>query len=444
MKACLINSNKVFIRTFGCQMNEYDSLRILKSLETAGYTSAPSYEDASVILLNTCSVREKAEVKVYSELGRLKSLKKRNPGLIIGIGGCVAQQEGKNLLQKYPQLDLVFGTHAIPKVPQLLSRIKDSRKKIVYTEMNGAEIYPAGHYDPDEKQLTAFVSIMQGCENYCSYCIVPFVRGPERSREPAAILSELAGLAERGVKELTLLGQNVNSYGKTLTPPQTFTELLYAVNEIKGLERIRFVTSHPRDLSPELIQTFKSLEKLCEHIHLPLQSGSDRILERMNRTYTVEGYLGKVAALRAAVPNISITSDMIVGFPGETEKDFQATLDMVETVGFDDLFFFRYSDRKGTAASKFPAKVAYDTMIERLETLKEKQQKISVKKNQMLIGQALPVLFESRSKRSTDHLAGRTRTNKVVNCTAPADLVGRTKLVKIERAHIHSLSGKLI
>jgi tRNA-2-methylthio-N6-dimethylallyladenosine synthase len=270
------------------------------------------------------------------------------------------------------------------------------------------------------------------------------VRGPERSREPAAIVSEVARLAERGVKEVTLLGQNVNSYGKTLTPPQTFPELLYAVNEINGLERIRFVTSHPRDLSPELIQAFKNLDKLCEHIHLPLQSGSDRILDRMNRTYTATEYLNKVAALRAAVPNISITSDMIVGFPGEAEEDFQATLDVVGSVGFDDLFFFRYSDRKGTAASQLPEKVPYDTMIERLETLKEKQQEISIKKNQMVIGQTLPVLFESRSKRSPEHLAGRTRTNKVANCKAPADLIGTTALVKIERAHIHSLSGKLI
>jgi tRNA-2-methylthio-N6-dimethylallyladenosine synthase len=439
-----ISSNKIFIKTFGCQMNEYDSLRILQSLKTAGYTSASSYDDASVILLNTCSVREKAEVKVYGELGRLKQLKKRNPHLIIGIGGCVAQQEGKNLLQKYPQLDLVFGTHAIPKVSQLLSRIKDSRKKIVYTEMNGAEIYPADFYIPEKNQLTAFVSIMQGCENYCSYCIVPFVRGPERSREPAAIVSEVARLAERGVKEVTLLGQNVNSFGKTLTPPQNFPELLHAVNKINGLERVRFVTSNPKDLSPQLIQAFKNLDKLCEHIHLPLQSGSDRILERMNRTYTATEYLNKVAALRAAVPDISITSDMIVGFPGESEEDFQATLDVVGSVGFDDLFFFRYSDRKGTAASQLPEKVPYETMIERLETLKEKQQHISIKKNQKLIGQTLPVLFESRSKRSPEHLAGRTRTNKVVNCKAPADIMGTTSLVKIERAHIHSLSGKLV
>jgi tRNA-2-methylthio-N6-dimethylallyladenosine synthase len=439
----LKTNNTIFIKTFGCQMNEYDSLRILKSLEAAGYTVAPSYADASVILLNTCSVREKAEVKVYSELGRLKQLKKCNPQLIIGIGGCVAQQEGKRLLQKYPQLDLVFGTHAIPKVAQLLSRVKDTRKKIVYTEMNGAEIYPADPYVPDEKQVTAFVSIMQGCENYCSYCIVPLVRGTERSRELAAIVSEVSCLVGHGVKEVTLLGQNVNSYGKTLTPPQTFPELLYAVNEIKGLERIRFITSHPRDLSPELINAFKNLAKLCEHIHLPLQSGSDRILEKMNRTYTTTEYLNKVKALRTAVPNISITSDMIVGFPGEAAEDFQATLDVVGRVGFDDLFFFRYSDRKGTVASQLPEKVPYDTMIERLTTLKEKQQEISIKRNQQMIGQTLPVLFESGSKRNVEHLAGRTRTNKVVNCKAPADLIGTTALVKIERAHIHSLNGKL-
>jgi len=434
----------VYIKTFGCQMNEYDSLRILKSLETAGYTRAASYKEASVILLNTCSVRQKAEEKVYSELGRLKKLKQHNPDLIIGVGGCVAQQEGKNLLRNFPQVDLVFGTHAIAQVAKLLARCQATRNKIVSTDMNGAEIYPAERYVPEEKQVTAFVSIMQGCENFCSYCIVPYVRGRERSRKPEDIVNEITRLADYGVKEVTLLGQNVNSYGKTLTPPRTFPELLHAVHNIAGIERIRFVTSHPKDLSAELIQAFKDLDKVCEHIHLPLQSGSDRILALMNRAYTAADYLNKVEALRAAVPAISITSDMLVGFPGETEKDFQATLEIVAHVEFDDLFLFRYSDRKGTPASAFPEKVPYTAMIERLEALKALQREISVKKNQRMIGQTVPVLFESRSKRNPDHLAGRTRTNKVVNCRAPAELLGDTARVNIEQAHIHSLSGTLV
>jgi len=436
-------NDSVFIRTFGCQMNEYDSCRMLKLLESSGYNAASSYEDASIILLNTCSVREKAEVKVYSELGRLTYLKRKNPELIIGIAGCIAQQKGKKLLGKYPQLDLVLGTYGLSRVPALLSQIRGRRQKIVYTDMNGPEIYPAGPYLPDRGQITAFVSIMQGCENYCSYCIVPFVRGPERSREPADIVDEVARLAENGVKEVTLLGQNVNSYGRTLAPARTFPELLAEINAIPNLERIRFTTSHPKDLSPELIAAFRDLEKLCEHIHLPLQSGSDRVLKKMNRGYTAGDYLIKIAALRAAVPDISITSDMIVGFPGETEDDFQATLDAVQEVGFDDLFFFRYSERPGTKASEFPDKVPYNIMIERLTTLKNMQTEISTARNSRFPGMTLPVLLVEGSKRSPEHLAGRTRTNKVVNCKAPAAAIGTTVQVKIERTHIHSLSGKL-
>jgi tRNA-2-methylthio-N6-dimethylallyladenosine synthase len=285
---------------------------------------------------------------------------------------------------------------------------------------------------------------MQGCENYCSYCIVPFVRGPERSREMAEIVDEVCRLSESGIKEVTLLGQNVNSYGRTLLPQRTFPELLAAINAIPNLERIRFTTSHPKDLSAELIEAFRDLDKLCEHIHLPLQSGSDRVLRRMNRKYTAAEYLKKIAALRKVVPDISITSDMIVGFPGETEEDFQATLDAVAEVVFDDLFFFRYSDRPGTKASGFADKVPYDIMIQRLTTLKDKQTEISTAKNRQLLGMILPVLFQEKSKRCPEHLAGRTRTNKVVNSRAPERIIGTTALVKIERTHIHSLSGKLL
>jgi tRNA-2-methylthio-N6-dimethylallyladenosine synthase len=285
---------------------------------------------------------------------------------------------------------------------------------------------------------------MQGCKNYCSYCIVPYVRGPELSREPAELVREVINLVYHGVKEITLLGQNVNAYGKTLSPKNTFPELLATLNEIKGLQRIRFITSHPKDLSPELISSIKDLEKVCEHIHLPLQAGSNRILTKMNRGYRHEEYLAKINTLRKAVPEVCITSDIIVGFPGETNDDFEETLAVVEEVCFDDLFSFRYSDRPGTIASALSDKVPDDIMSNRLTTLQEKQRKISLARNKMLLGKVLPVLFEGPSRKSPERLAGRTRTNKIVNCRASANLIGSTVQVKIEKANIHSLLGTIV
>jgi len=435
---------KVFVKTFGCQMNEYDSYRMIKLLESSGYEAAASYADASVILLNTCSVRQKAEDKIYSELGRFKKIKRSRPDLTIGVGGCLAQQEGNNLLKRFPYLNLVFGTKALSRLPHLLKRTRQG-ERIVDTDMNSqSDIYPVDTYTAGNSHITTFVTVTHGCNNYCSYCIVPYVRGPEISRKPDEILNEVKNLVRKSFKEVTLLGQNVNSYGKTLSQKVTFSDLLYSLNEINGLERIRFITSHPKDLSKDLIASFTNLEKLCEHIHLPLQSGSNKILKTMNRNYSRNEYIDKVALLRGSVPGISITSDIIVGFPDETEADFKETLSLIKEIRFDDLFIFHYTDRPSTRASKLSGKVPYKVKIERLMKLNKLQREISIDNNRKMVGKTCALLFENASQRGLGYIAGRTRTNKVVNCRGSSKLIGKTALVNIEKANIHSLTGKII
>jgi len=426
-------------------MNEYDSERVAGLLQNQHFKQAESQESADIILLNTCSVRQKAADKIYSELGRLKKLKQRNPALIIGVGGCLAQHESEKLLKQFPVIDVLYGTQALATLPDLL-RAAFEGNRAVDVALDAAQT-TYSRLPPrisTHAQSCAFVSIMQGCDNYCTYCIVPYVRGPEWSRTPEDIFEETADLAASGVRDITLLGQNVNSYGKTLTPPIVFAQLLKKLDAINGLERLRFVTSNPRDLSDELIACFGELESLCEHIHLPLQSGSDRILRAMNRSYTTEHYAGLVEKLRAVRPDISITSDIIVGFPGETEEDFYKTREFIKRIEFDDLFIFHYTDRKGTRACTLDEKIPYDQKIKRLRELNTVQREISKKRNEQLIGKAVDVLFEGPSSRGNGSLAGRTRSNKVVNCTAPSDLTGQTSSVKIQKANIHSLTGTLI
>jgi len=425
-------------------MNEYDSYRIQHLLESHGYARATSYNDATLILLNTCTVRQKAEDKIYSELGRIKVLKKINPRLLIVVLGCLAQQEGQRLISKYPYIDLVLGTKTLPRLIEILG--DSSRKKsCVITDMElYDDIYPSDQYSTEPGRTTAFVTIMQGCNNYCSYCIVPYVRGHEWSRSPDVILREVTHLVQDGVKEVTLLGQNVNAYGTNARPGISFAELLHRLNAVNGLQRIRFTTSHPKDLSTSLIDCFGKLEKVCEHIHLPLQSGSNSILKRMFRKYTREEYRDKIALLREVVPDIAITSDIIVGFPGETKKDFQQTAFMIEDIQFDDLFIFHYTDRAGTKASQFPDSVPYPVKIERLKVLNEMQKKISLEKNKKLINTVVSVLFEEPSKKGLGTLAGRTRSNKVVNSKASNKLLGTIHDVLIEKANIHSLAGSLL
>ena len=333
----------LYINTIGCQMNVYDSEQIARGMKTLRYKLTSFPDKADLIIVNTCAIREKAEQKVFSFLGRLDALKRKKPDLIIGVGGCVAQQEGAKILARVPHIDLVFGTNAIGRLPGIIEKIESKKCRVVDVEMT-EEIEELDFISDkyDEGKITSYVTIMQGCDNYCTYCVVPYVRGKEASRYPEIIVSEIRNIVESGVKEVTLLGQNVNSYGKK-KGLCSFPELLTLVNEIDGLLRIRFTTSHPKDLSDDLIIAFKHLDKLCNHIHLPVQSGSNNVLKRMNRKYTREIYLEKVDKLRNVCPDIAITSDIIVGFPGEEVADFRKTLDLIKQVEFDGLFAFKYS-----------------------------------------------------------------------------------------------------
>jgi len=435
---------RVYIETYGCQMNEHDSERILRLLENSHYLETKEAREADLILINTCSVREKPEHKVYSALGRFKRLKQKK-GTLIGVAGCVAQQEGERLLDRVPYLDLVIGTHTIPLLPQLLERIDASGERVCETGLD-----PRGDYlktplpQSPLAKVKSYVTIMQGCDHFCSFCIVPYVRGRERSRPSQEIIEEVKHLAEMGVKEVCLLGQNVNGYGKGLEGELDFSEILRRVNGIEGIERIRFTTSYPADLSDRLIQDFSELEKLCEHIHLPFQSGSDRILKAMHRGYTKGSYLERIDRLRDVCPSIALTADVIVGFPGEEEGDFGETLDLMEKVRFDDLFSFKYSPRKGTRAAQFQNQVEEKVKQDRLSHLQKIQREITLQKNQALEGRAEEVLVESWSKQSDRDVTGRTRSNKVVNFEGELNLFGKLIPVRITKAYAHSLRGEIV
>jgi len=440
-------------------MNVYDSEQIAIRLATLGYQQTSSLARADVVILNTCTVRAKAEQKGFSFLGRLAKLKKKKPSLIVGVGGCVAQQEGAKMLERVPHLDLVFGTRTIDRLPALVRKIENKRCRIVDVSMSEtADLSDAACGATYEHQVSRFVTIMRGCDNFCTYCVVPHVRGPEISRHPDGIIEEIKALVGNGVKEITLLGQNVNSYGKK-EGLCSFPELLARVEALEGLLRIRFTTSHPKDFDEELIKAFQSNDKLCSHIHLPVQSGSNRMLRRMNRKYSRELYLDKVAKLRDTCPEIAITSDMIVGFPGETDADFNETLDLMRKVEFDGLFAFIYSDRPNAPAAKFRGKISEQQKSERLQILLELQESITKMKNQALVGSVQPILAEGFSKRQSSvslaepHQAvqwtGRTPTNKIVNFyqndnpgSCDDILPGKLVYVKIEKALSHSLWGK--
>ena len=434
---------RVYIETYGCQMNENDSERMLRILEGYDYSETKKAQEADLVLINTCSVREKPEQKVYSALGRYKWLKETR-GTIIGVAGCVAQQEGDKLLNRVPYLDMVIGTHAIPMLPQLLQRMKVSGERICETsfDQNGSyleSVLPKRSVD----KVKSYVSIMQGCDRFCSFCIVPYVRGREKSRSSREIIEEVRCLTQMGIKEVCLLGQNVNSYGKGLEEEISFPELLSRISEIDGLMRIRFTTSHPRDLSEELIQAFSKLPKLCEHIHLPFQSGSNKILRGMHRDYTRESYLEKIGRLREMCPAVAITSDAMVGFPGEEEDDFNQTLDLIHRVQFDDLFSFKYSSRKGTRAAQSQDQVNEKVKQERLAELQGIQKEITLQKNQALVGCIDETLVEGQSKQSSYDMTGRTRSNKIINFEGDLGLTGELVPVRITKAYPHSLRGEL-
>jgi tRNA-2-methylthio-N6-dimethylallyladenosine synthase len=429
------------IITFGCQMNEHDSERMTGILEEQGCMAASGAEHADMIILNTCSIREKAEQKFYSELGRLKKLKDDRPGLKIAVAGCIAQQEGAKILSRAPYVDMVFGPSDLSRLPEMIEKTRSWSAPLI--DIAGDPEYhlkriPTIRTD----RLKAWVSIMYGCDNYCTYCVVPYLRGRERSRLPLDIVGEVSELARNGYKEVTLLGQNVNSYGKGLEGDVNFPSLLRLINNVPDIERVRFVTSHPRDLSDGLITALRDLPKVCESLHLPVQSGSDEILHAMNRRYTRKEYLDKVKRLREAVPHVTLTTDIIVGFPGEQERDFEMTMGLLEEVQYDGIFAFKYSKRPGTAALKLNDHLPDEIKEGRLAQVLYLQGKMTSRSNERLVNSVQEVLVDGLSKKGGT-LSGRTRGNKAVNFDAPATLIGSLVQIKIIAAGMNSLTGQL-
>ena len=443
-------ARRVFIVSFGCQMNEYDSSRLSGLLAARGWQPAATREEADFIFFNTCSVRAKAAQRVLNHLDELRALKKRKPSLIVAVGGCVAEQEGQALLDKVPWLDLVAGPQHVPLLPNILENMGEGDRRAL-TGPGRQPAWSRANLDsleapepalvPRASALSAGVTIMQGCDNYCAYCVVPYLRGPELSRPAGEILDEVAALLTGGALDITLLGQNVNAYGRGLAASHGFPNLLKAVAAL-GVKRLRFVTSHPKDFSPELIELFAVLPALGEGLHLPVQSGSEAVLKAMRRGYGREQYLGLVQALRRARPGLAISTDIIVGFPGETEADFAATLDLAETVGFDAMFSFKYSARPGVAAAFLPDQVPEEEKARRLTRLQVRQKAISLAKNEAHIGQVLEVLVERTSSRQPGQLTGRARNSKLVHFNGPPELIGRLVPVLITAAGPASLRGQ--
>ena len=434
----------LYLRTFGCQMNEYDSQKIADVMrEAEGLEPAARPEDADLIVFNTCSVREKAQEKVFADLGRVKHLKRENPKLMIAVGGCVASQEGPALVERAPYVDVVFGPQTLHRLPQLLARRRASGEPqvdVTFPEIEKFDHLPAPRLDG----ASAFVSIMEGCSKYCSFCVVPYTRGEEVSRPFEDILAEVAALAAKGAKEVTLLGQNVNAWRGAIDGARAdFAELLFLLNEIEGLERIRYTTSHPREFTQRLIDAHAQLDKLAPQVHLPVQSGSDRMLGAMKRGYTALEYRSIVRRLRQARPGISLSSDFIVGFPGESEADFQASLRLAADAGFDGAFSFVYSARPGTPAAALPDSVPAAQKRERLQRLQAQLDDQYRKVSESMVGGTERVLVEGVSRKNASDLAGRTANNRVVNFPAEAGLIGSFAAVRITASLSHSLRGEL-
>ena len=433
------------ISTYGCQMNEEDSEKLSGMLKSQGYERTENKEEASIIIFNTCCVRENAENKVFGNLGQLKQLKKKNPNLVIAICGCMMQQVGMadKVLKTFPYVDIIFGTHNAHKFPEYLHRVLQEGvqvKEILNKEEGIVEGLPIDR----KSDVKAFVTIMYGCNNFCTYCIVPYVRGRERSRKSEDIIKEIEELVSQGYKEITLLGQNVNSYGKGLEEDIDFAGLLRKVNEVKGLERVRFMTSHPKDLSDDVIMAIKECDKLCEQVHLPVQSGSSRILKEMNRHYDREYYLDLVKKIKSEIPDVTLTTDIIIGFQGETEEDFLDTLSLCEEVGYDSAFTFIYSRRNHTPADKMENQIPDDIKHDRFNRLVEAINKKVVIKNKEYEGKVVEVLVEGPSKNDETKLTGRTRNGKLVNFAGDEKLVGELVNLKIVRAQPFSLIGEIV
>jgi tRNA-2-methylthio-N6-dimethylallyladenosine synthase len=436
---------KFHIKTYGCQMNEYDSDRMADVLRAhEGMEPTDNPEQADVILLNTCSIREKAEEKVFSDLGRIRPLKQANPNLLVGVGGCVASQEGAAILKRAPYVDLVFGPQTLHRLPQMLQARRASGRPQV--DISFPEIEKFDHLPlPQTGSGSAYVSIMEGCSKYCTFCVVPYTRGEEVSRPVADVMREVRQLAAQGVKEVTLLGQNVNAYCGAGEDGETvdFAYLLQAIAALEDIARLRFTTSHPRDMSQRLIDVYASTPKLVSHLHLPVQSGSDRILAAMKRGHTVLEYKSIIRRVRAARPDICITSDFIVGFPGETEQDFAATMKLVDEIGFDNSFSYLYSPRPGTPAAELRDDTPFETRAARLKRLQERLAELENGVAQTMLGTTQRALVEGVSKKDGRELAARTDNNRVVNFSGAAELIGRFVDLKITRVVRHTLRGEI-
>jgi tRNA-2-methylthio-N6-dimethylallyladenosine synthase len=437
--------SKLYLRSFGCQMNEYDSEKIADVLrESEGLSLTDKAEEAPVIVFNTCSVREKAQEKVFADLGRVRHLKRARPDVMIAVGGCVASQEGAGIVARAPYVDVVFGPQTLHRLPELLARRRESGRPQV--DISFPEIEKFDHLPPARAAgAQAFVSIMEGCSKYCSFCVVPYTRGEEVSRPFADVIAEIAALAPQGVKEVTLLGQNVNAWrGEIGGVPADFAELLQYVSEVPDIERIRYTTSHPREFTQRLIEAHGQLPKLAPQVHLPVQSGSDRVLAAMKRGYTSLEYRSIVRRLRQARPEVSLSSDFIVGFPGESEADFEATLKLVRDIGFDGAFSFLYSRRPGTPAADLPDDTSLEERSLRLQRLQALIETQAREASEGMVGSTQRVLVEGLSKKNESELAGRTASNRVVNFPGPARLTNAYVDVRITAALHHSLRGELL
>jgi tRNA-2-methylthio-N6-dimethylallyladenosine synthase len=432
---------KLHVITYGCQMNEYDSERVAGLLREHRYELTDNAGDADLILVNTCAIREKAEDKVYSKLGELRALKVQRPDVVLGVMGCMAQLQQGTVQKRAPYVDLVFGSPAVARVAELVERVRRERRPVM--EIAEAPLVKITARSPSASRLKAYVTVMEGCEKHCTFCVVPRTRGRERSHSPEAIVAEVRGLVADGCREVTLLGQTVNAYGRDLTPPTDLAELFHHVNDVDGLARIRFTTSNPYNLTPRLIAAMRDVPKVCEWFHLPLQSGSDRVLARMNRGYTRGQYLDLIAALRDAVPDLALSTDLIVGFPGETEADFEATLEMVEHVQYDNVFAFRYSRRPGTPAAAMDDQIPDDVKASRNARLLAVADRVSAVRSARLAGQVVEVLVDGASKRNAGELSGRTRCNRVVNFDGRGTAVGDVVTVRITDVMPHSLRATL-
>jgi len=437
-------SKKLYIKTYGCQMNEYDSAKMSDVLAAShGLALVESAEEADVLLLNTCSIREKAEEKVYSLLGMWRELKEARPELVIGVGGCVASQEGENIRRRAPYVDMVFGPQTLHRLPQMLEQVRKERRPAVdvsFPEIEKFDHLPA----PRAEGPTAFVSVMEGCSKYCTFCVVPYTRGEEMSRPFDDVIAEIAELAEKGVREVTLLGQNVNAYRGPMHDgtPADFALLIRYVAQIPGIARIRYTTSHPVEFSDRLIRAYAEVPELVSHLHLPVQSGSDRILMAMKRGHTALEYKAKIRKLRALRPDICLTSDFIVGFPGETDADFQATMELIEEVGFDNSFSFIYSPRPGTPAANFADDVPMEVKKHRLAILQNRIREMMDANSRAMIGTVEGVLVEGPSRKNPDEFCGRTENNRMVNFVGEPDSIGRFGYLRITAALSNSLRGE--